>query len=106
MTQGRLSLLFAVVILAPLPAQRPETNYDESKVPAYELPDVLKCRDGSEAKDADAWWAKRRPEIVGLFEQNMYGRAPGKPEQLSFEVTSTGEVFRGKGVDKIDRLRQ
>ena len=66
----------------------PQTNYDESKVPKYTLPDPLTMSDGSKVADAKAWREKRRPEILKLFEEHMYGRAPGKPEGMTFEVDS------------------
>ena len=34
-------------------------NYEESKVPEYELPDPLVCLDGSKVKDAETWRKKR-----------------------------------------------
>ena len=41
-----------------------ETNYDETKVPAYTLPPLLKSQDGTEIKTAFDWVRKRRPEIL------------------------------------------
>jgi hypothetical protein len=37
---------------------------------------------------AEAWTARRRPEILRLFETYVYGKAPGRPAGLAFEVTS------------------
>ena len=62
-------------------------NYDESKVPAYELPPLLKLNDGSPVKDAATWKKKRRGEVLELFRSEVYGRRPGRPEALRFEVT-------------------
>ena len=39
-------------------------NFDESKVPAYSLPDPLVTEDGRKVTTADVWWKVRRPEIV------------------------------------------
>ena len=55
--------------------------YDEEKVPAYTLPDVL-----NGAKTVRDWERKRRPELLALFEKEMYGSVPGKPEGLHFRV--------------------
>ena len=55
--------------------------YDEEKVPAYTLPDVL-----GGAKTVRDWENKRRPELLELFEKEMYGSVPGKPEGLHFRV--------------------
>ena len=66
-------------------------NYDESQVPAYELPDVLTCADGSRVKDAETWRTKRRPEVRRLFEEHVYGRMPGKPDRLDFKVLESND---------------
>ena len=62
-------------------------NYDERAVPAYELPDPLVLADGTRVSDA-LMWRERRREILQLFENHVYGRAPGRPEGMAFEVTS------------------
>ncbi len=61
-------------------------NYTEAKVGQYTLPDVLKLADGQPVGDAAAWFEKRRSEIVRLFEENQYGRSPGRPADMSFDV--------------------
>lgn len=53
-----------------------EANYDEGLVPQYELPDPLICEDGTAVTDAAMWTARRRAEIMGLFEDQVYGRTP------------------------------
>jgi len=72
----------------PLAAQRGGVNYDESKVPAYSLPAPLLCEDGTTVTMADGWKTKRRPELLRLFETNVYGRSPGRPKDMTFKVTS------------------
>ncbi|MBN1401893.1 MAG: acetylxylan esterase [Anaerolineae bacterium] len=66
----------------------PNANYDEALVPPYQLPNPLVSADGSPVSDARMWTERRRPEILGLFEEQVYGRAPARPEGLSFETTS------------------
>ena len=73
----------------PLVADIP-VNYDEAKVGTYTLPDPLLFPDGKPVRDAAAWYKKRRPEIVELFEENQYGRAPGRPAGMSFDVFEKG----------------
>jgi hypothetical protein len=76
-------------------------NYDESKVGDYVLPDPLTANDGTKITTAKAWMSKRRPEIVKLFEEQQYGRAPGKPADLAFEVQDAGTpAFGGKAMRK------
>ncbi len=92
-----LVLLFAV----PCSAQPAETNYDESKVPEYTLPDPLLFSNGRRVTDARTWREKRRPEILRLFEKYVYGKAPGRPEQMTFRVRSVAEdALGGKATRK------
>jgi len=74
-------------------------NYTEAKVGTYTLPDPLTLLNGKPVRDARTWSEKRRPEIVKLFEENQYGRAPGKPSGLSFDVFDKGTpAFEGKAI--------
>jgi hypothetical protein len=74
-------------------------NYDEAKVGAYTLPDALMLSSGKPVRDAKTWNEKRRPEIVRLFEENQYGRAPGRPAGMSFEVFDKGTpALDGKAI--------
>ncbi len=66
-----------------------DTNYDESKVPRYELPDPLVCFDGRKVTDAATWRDVRRPEIVRAFAEHIYGRTPDVKTSLKFEVTAS-----------------
>ena len=58
----------------------------EALVPPYVLPDVLSCLDGCKVTDAGTWRGKRRPEVLHLFQEHVYGRSPGKPGTMSFEI--------------------
>ncbi|MCA9177973.1 MAG: acetylxylan esterase, partial [Planctomycetales bacterium] len=69
-------------------AQPKGFNYDEAKVPKFDLPDPLQANDGSRVAKADQW-PSRRAELLELFEQHVYGRSPGRPEKMSFRVVST-----------------
>ncbi|GMU23807.1 MAG: hypothetical protein AMXMBFR13_38850 [Phycisphaerae bacterium] len=76
-------------------------NYDESKVPDYTLPDPLVMANGQRVKDATTWQSKRRPEILELFREHVYGRAPGKPASMTFEVFErSGEALDGEAIRK------
>ena len=82
-------------------AQPPGANYDEAKVPSYTLPELLKLHSGEAVKDAKTWREKRRPEVYSLLEQQMFGRAPGRPERMTFELTSLEpNAMGGKAVRK------
>ena len=75
-----------------------EANYDEANVPSYTLPDVLTSFDGQTIGTVEAWEAKRRPEIIRFFEQNMYGAVPEPPSPIekSFKLLSENrELLNG-----------
>lgn len=75
-------------------------NYDESLVPSYTLPDPLVFSDGAPVADASAW-VRRRDQILALFEERMYGKMPGRPAAMTFEVTSEDrQALAGKATRK------
>ena len=74
-------------------------NYDESLVGTYTLPNPLLLANGRPVRDAKAWYQKRRPEIVRLFEENQFGRSPGRPAGMSFDVFDKGTpALDGKAI--------
>jgi hypothetical protein len=76
-------------------------NYDEALVGTYQLPDPLKMANGKPVRGARIWTEKRRPEIVRLFEENQYGRSPGRPADMTFDVFDTGTpAMDGKAIRK------
>jgi hypothetical protein len=78
-----------------------EFNYDESRVPKYELPEPLTLSDGKKVTKAEIWLRRRRPEILSLFEEEVYGKAPGKPERMIFQVSSADDsALGGKAMRK------
>src|SRR5882724_2562063 len=74
-------------------------NYDETKAGTYTLPDPLLLANGKKVTDAKTWNEKRRPEIVRLFEENEYGKTPGRPAAMHFNVFDAGTpAFYGKAI--------
>ena len=84
----KYALLLCCLGVSGVRAQEPAMNYDESRVPAYTLPDPLTMSDGRRVADAEGWMSERRPELLALFESQIYGKAPGRPEGVHFEVLS------------------
>lgn len=82
------SLLFAFFFLVSIFSVRAqnheESNYDETKVPMYTLPDPLKSQAGKKISSASKWEKIRKPEILRLFEDNVYGQLPEDYDSIKF----------------------
>jgi hypothetical protein len=88
-----LALLLAGSIVPPAGAQPPEANYDEAKVGHYPPLDPLTTSDGRKVTTPDLWTQVRRPELLRLFETEMYGRVPQPPRPIR-------PVYRVRSEDK------
>lgn len=87
-----MALIYSGSLAAP--------NYDESAVPAYELPDPLVFRDGRPVGD-ESDWAERRREILDLFANHMFGKSPGAPRTVESSVQETSDhALGGKAIRK------
>src|SRR5215470_3108072 len=65
-------------------------NYDAEKANPYpDLPDVLTFKNGRKVTSKEAWWNRRRPEIVEDFEREVLGRVPKNVPKVTWEVTKT-----------------
>src|SRR5690606_1674988 len=104
----RLPLLLIMVAAAGLSAAQypPDTNVDESRVPAYTLPDPLTMESGEPVRDAAAWRERRRPELLRLFETHVYGRTPSeRAELVADEPAVERGVLGGAAIRKQVTLR-
>jgi hypothetical protein len=71
-------------------------NYDESKGNPYpDLPPLLVLANGKPVKSAHDWWKKRRPEIVELFDREVYGRVPDDVPGVTWSVRESRDVVVG-----------
>jgi hypothetical protein len=71
-------------------------NWDESKAnPWPNLPNPLLLNNGKPVKTAKVWWAKRRPQLVEIFDREILGRAPAHTPAVRWEVTSTEQGSAG-----------
>ncbi len=97
----------------PQPA---DTNYDESKVPVYTLPDPLIDLAGKTVGKKE-WMGHRREEILRLFEDHVYGSTPQQNLPVRYEVVEIDReavggkatrkqiaIFLGKGEYRLDVL--
>lgn len=88
---------FAALLLLPTCAFAGlDGNGDEAKVPAYSLPDPLVMQDGRRVLSARQWERERRPELVRLFEQTIYGVAPQRsPRQRAIVTEQSDDALNG-----------
>ena len=78
-----------------------EANYDEAAVPSYVLPDCLVTEAGTIVETAADWHGHRRPELLRLFEDVMYGRPPAHPDQMTFVASGAARpALDGRAVRK------
>ncbi|QHV99422.1 alpha/beta hydrolase family protein [Spirosoma endbachense] len=93
-------LFFAILIKAQ--AQNGfQANYDEAKVPAYTLPDILKTTTNQPVQNKKTWEKVRRPEIIRLFEENVYGQTPKSYDRLTYTVKNeNAQAMGGKATLK------
>jgi hypothetical protein len=71
-----------------LQAQERQPNYDETKVPEYVLPDVLKTTTGETVRNKKQWERSRRGEILTLFENNIYGEMPKLFDSIRYSIAN------------------
>ena len=85
-----------------------DVNYDEAKVPAYRLPTLLVSAEGRRISTPEEWRSIRRPQILSLFSNLIYGRVPepAHPIETSYEVLAEDPGFMaGKATRKDVRIR-
>lgn len=92
--------------LRPGPSGQPgrtnSANTDPAKAnPFPDYPDPLRLKDGRGVGTAEAWWRKRRPEIVEDFEREVYGRIPTTAPAVTWTKT-TQAVDRVVGGIPVD----
>ena len=88
-----LIVYITFLLVANFSFAQERTNNDESKVPAYSLPDPLVCLDGTKVTTAGQWEKKRRPEVLELFASQMYGRTPKEKIKVIHTTLSENPDF-------------
>ena len=86
-------------------SQPHKANYDESKIPAYTLPDPLIFNDGSRVASKQDW-ERRRTELYKTFENEVYGISPvWRGEILSAELSSDKHALNDKAIRREINLK-
>ena len=97
-------LALFLFIMFHLSAQQFVANYDESKVPAYTLPDPLVFNDGSKVINKKDW-DKRRTELLRIFENEVYGISPEwKGKLIASEISTNQNALDGKAIRREIKL--
>ncbi len=88
------TLLFIISLLLSFPM------YGQVAPQHLKLPELLISKDGK-ISTADAWSKMRRPEILHLFEDNVYGQVPKDFDSIRFELKREDKrVMNGKATLK------
>ena len=98
--------------VAPIRSDEPKYHdadvvYDEAKVPPYDLPPLLVSSEGKPITTPEEWYNVRRPQIMALFGDLIYGvvPAPELPVRMTFEVVRMNREFmNGRATRKDVRL--
>ncbi len=101
-----IALITVLTFATDLYAQPAGYNYDESKVPEYELPEVLKLDTGKTVTSVAQWQEKRRPEVLELFRKHVYGRIPADVDNgfISVIQEESNQALGGKAIRRQVRL--
>jgi hypothetical protein len=77
---------------------------DEAAVPPYQLPPILTTAEGRPVTTPEEWFNVRRPQILALFANLVYGVVPRpeSPVRTTFEVVRTDPAYMGGKATRKD----
>lgn len=98
--QGMMKLLDITALRPGRNGMNPDAdnyaNYDEAKANPYpDLPDPLMTKSRQKVTTEEMWWKLRRPEIVEVYDREIYGRVPRDMPRVTWEVTSAAQKTDG-----------
>ena len=85
-----------------------DVNYEESRVPDYDLPPLLVTSEGKRITTPEEWRDVRRPQILSLFSNLVYGRVPEsqRPIATRYDTVRTDRGFmQGKATRRDVTIR-
>ena len=59
-----------------------------AKISDFPLPDALTGSDGKPIRSRHEWEKRRRPELMRLFAEQVYGQTPKRRVEVEYRVTS------------------
>lgn len=78
-----------------------QTNYEESKVPSFAVPDPLLTFSGYTINSVKKWEKVRRPELLRFFENDIYGKIPKNLKIDSYTILEQDDhALNGKAKRK------
>jgi Dipeptidyl aminopeptidases/acylaminoacyl-peptidases len=96
-----ISIVFLLCTCISCVQGKKTVNYNESKVPAFNLPDLLTCNDGTKVTTVKQWEEVRRAEIFEFFSSQVYGSTPEDVINVTYETISENLNFmEGKATSK------
>lgn len=91
-------LLIAFHFVENVRGQSAQANYDEAKVGRFVLPPIFAS---PSQQTKEHWLQQRRPQILNLFQQAVYGKMPGKPKGMWLRTNKILDTaFGGKATCK------
>jgi hypothetical protein len=102
--------LFLLLSMAGVSAAREakehdrDVNYDEARIPHYDLPPLLVTAEGMPVTTPEQWHNIRRPQIMALFSNLVYGCVPqpSSPIKTEYEIVKTDATFMGGKATRKD----
>ncbi|UZR97239.1 acetylxylan esterase [Chondrinema litorale] len=100
-----LLILICILSFVKIQAQQFTPNYDESKIPEYKLMPILTNLNGEPVSSVKQWEKKRRPEILKMFQEEMYGIIPKGKLKTSYHVLeSSNDALNSKAIRRQVRI--
>lgn len=98
-------LLFLTVLVSSFRIYKEYEISKERGDTTFVLPNVLMCQDGTIVKTIKQWEKKRRPELMSLFTQYMYGKSPDLCIKSKIKVLKIeNNAFGGRAIRKDIRI--
>lgn len=95
-TVGTLTLGILMTMNTVMAQTKFVANYDEAKVGTLPIPEVLTAEDGTKITGKEAWLNKRRPELLRIYEKEVFGKTPtDKLEGMRFVTTAENKNALG-----------
>jgi hypothetical protein len=95
---GTLVLAAALLCGSEETLRGEDFNYDEAAVVKYDLPALLIAADGTQIDSSEKWEHIRRPELLHLFEEHVFGTLPPAVHRLRVRKLSSDTALEGKAL--------